>query len=165
MATRVAESWLKDFLPTSAVPNTAAPVLDKMCTHSGNVLDCVVRNVQGHEGQLAGTDQEGIQNGMFRMTNPWWRSPRARSLDCEQQQRIILRRDNAAYLSYDTEAASMDASLTIFRRADWPPSATTVLATHRHWYARGLRKADRGEQLEANRGEHLVTSMPRAFFT
>ena len=81
MATRVAESWLKDFLPTSAVPNTAATVLDKMCTHSGSVLDCVVRNVQGHEGQLADTDQEGIQNGMFRMTNPWWRSPRARSLE------------------------------------------------------------------------------------
>ena len=33
--------------------------------------------------------------------------------DFEEQQRIILRRDNAAYLSYDTEAAIMDASLTI----------------------------------------------------
>ena len=47
MATRVAESWLKDFLPTSAVPNTAATVLDKMCTHSGNVQDCEVETLRG----------------------------------------------------------------------------------------------------------------------
>ena len=65
MATRVAESWLKDFLPTSAVPNTAATVLDR-CARTAATSKSADENLQGYEGQLGDTRADSIQKGMFR---------------------------------------------------------------------------------------------------
>ena len=96
MATRVAESWLKDF-PANMLYLHCSPCLGQDVHAQRQLPGLRDENVQGHEGQLVDTDQgKASRVACFEWRIHGGRSPRARSLECEEPQHVILRMDNAA---------------------------------------------------------------------